>query len=87
MKEGRRRFHPAGIAVGCAALLAGVMAVAAITTEPAGFQLASSDPLVAGASALARPHQPLDRAPGEPLEVPFVGEKMVRRAGSSAGPP
>jgi len=77
MKEGREgdeRDHRAGVVVGCAALSVGVMVVVAIATGPAGFQTANNDPAPAGASGLARPHEPLDRAPGEPLEVPLLGE-------------
>jgi hypothetical protein len=87
MKEGRERTHLAGVAVACAALLAGVMAVLVIAPEPAGVRVASNDPPAAGASGLARPHEPLDRAPGEPLEPPFVGETMAGRAGSVVRPP
>jgi hypothetical protein len=87
MKEGRERDHRAEVVVGCAALLVVVMAVVAITTGPAGFQMANNDPAPAGASGLARPHEPLDRSPGEPLEVPLLGEKTVRRAGSFVSPP
>jgi hypothetical protein len=49
MKEGRDRSHLAGIAVGCAVLLVGVLAM--LATEPASFQVASNDPLAAGALA------------------------------------
>jgi hypothetical protein len=35
MKEGRDRSHLAGIAVGCAVLLVGMMAILVIATEPA----------------------------------------------------
>lgn len=87
MKEGHDRSHFAGFAVGCAALLVGMMAVLVITTEPASFPLASNDPPAAGISGLARPHEPLDRAPGEPLEAPFVGERFGRHAGSLVTPP
>jgi hypothetical protein len=83
MKDGRDRSHLIGIAVGCAALLGGMMAVLVSTTEPVGFQVARSDPPPAGASGLSRPHVPLDRAPGEPLES---RETMPRRAGSFANP-
>jgi hypothetical protein len=76
MKIGRDRSLLAGIAVGCAALLIGMIALLVITPEPAGFHAASNDPPAAGASGLARPHEPLDRAPGEPLEAPFVGENV-----------
>jgi hypothetical protein len=83
MKEGPDRSHLAGIAVGSAALLCGMMAVLVIMTAPASFRVANGDPPTPGASGLARPHAPLDRAPGEPLEVPFVGEKQARRPDSN----
>jgi hypothetical protein len=83
MKEGPDRFRLAGIAVGCAALLCGTMAVLVFMTAPGSFRAASGDPTPPGASGLARPHAPLDRAPGEPLEVPFVGEKQARRPASN----
>jgi hypothetical protein len=76
MNEARDRSQLAGIAAGCAAVLIGMMALLVIAPEPAGFQVAGNDPPAAGASGLARPHGPLDRAPGEALEAPFVGEKM-----------
>ena len=90
MKEGRERDerdYRARAVVDCTALLVGVMVVVAIATGPAGFQVANNDPATAGASGLARPHEPLDRAPGEPLETPLVGEKTARRAGSFVSPP
>jgi hypothetical protein len=51
-------------------------------TEPVTFQVADNDPSAPRASALARPHEPLDRAPGEPLAVPLAGERTARHAGS-----
>ena len=87
MKERRDRSHLARIVVGYIALLVGVMAVVAITAGPGSFPVANSDPATAGASGLARPHEPLDRVPGEPLEAPFAGEKTARRGGSFVGPP
>jgi hypothetical protein len=36
---------------------------------------------------LARPHQPLDRAPGEPLDSLFAGEKSARRVHGVVSPP
>ncbi len=87
MKERRDRSHLAEIVVGCIALLVSVMAVVAISTGPGGFLVANNDPATAGASGLARPHEPLDRAPGEPLEPPFAGEKTARRGGPFISPP
>jgi len=83
-QEGRNRSHVAGIALACAALWVGMAAVLVLTSESGSFQVASNDPRAAGVSGLARPHEPLDRAPGEPLELPFMAEKMAR-AGLSAG--
>src|SRR5947207_12204828 len=79
MQVGRDRYDLAGIAVGWAALLAGAIAVVAIATEPASLRVASNDSPAVGASGLARPHQPLDRAPGEPLDFLFAREKSARR--------
>jgi hypothetical protein len=46
---------------------AAIIAACVIATQRDPSQVASSHPPVAGASGLARPHPPLDRAPGEPL--------------------
>lgn len=54
MKDGSDRSRIVGIAVGCAALLGGVMAVAVGTPEPVTVQVADNDPSAPGASALAR---------------------------------
>jgi hypothetical protein len=70
MKDASDRSRIVGIAVGCAALLGGMMAVMVRTTETATFHVAGNDPSTPGTSGLARPHEPLDRAPGEPLAVP-----------------
>ena len=43
----------------------------AIFGENAGPQLVSNDQPAAGSSGMARPHPPLDRAPGEPLKTPL----------------
>jgi hypothetical protein len=75
MEKSRDGDHRAGVVIGCAALLIGVMAIVAIANGPAGFQVANNDPATAGASGLARPHEPLDRAPGDPLDVPLLGER------------
>jgi hypothetical protein len=81
-QAGRNRSYLAGMALACGALSVGMAAVLVVTSQSGSFQVASSDPLVAGVSGLARPHEPLDRAPGEPLELPFMAEK-VAHAGSS----
>ncbi|MDA9519741.1 hypothetical protein XI06_05055 [Bradyrhizobium sp. CCBAU 11434] len=63
----RRRTELATFAV---AIFTVILIAAAVTMEKVIFQTASNDapPYTTG---LARPHQPLDRAPGEPL--PAVG--------------
>jgi putative membrane protein len=71
MKDASDRSRIVGIAVGCAALLGGMMAVMVGTTETATFHVAGNDPPTPGASALARSHRPLDRAPGERLQSPW----------------
>ncbi|HKO69339.1 MAG TPA: hypothetical protein VJV58_00255 [Bradyrhizobium sp.] len=48
-----------------------VAAAFAIYGENAGPQLVSNDQPAAGSSGMARPHPPLDRAPGEPLKTPL----------------
>jgi hypothetical protein len=53
----------------CATLLAAMIAGFVLTTNHNGSRVGSSEPQVVGASSLARPHPPLDRAPGEPLEA------------------
>ena len=53
------------------ALVAVVAAAFAILGQDAGRQLVSNDQPAAGSSGMARPHPPLDRAPGEPLKTPL----------------
>jgi hypothetical protein len=55
--------------LGAMFVIAAIVTVFAITVDRSGIQLASSDQ-PAGASGMARPHPPLDRAPGEPLHKP-----------------
>jgi hypothetical protein len=43
----------------------------AITSERGGLRVMGDDQPAAGASGIARPHPPLDRAPGEPLKTPL----------------
>jgi hypothetical protein len=52
-------------------VLAAVMAAVAILSERAGQRRVSNDQAPAGSSGIARPHPPLDRAPGEPLKTPL----------------
>jgi hypothetical protein len=53
-------------------LVAAIAAACAVTAERNGIRIASNDPPpAAGSSGIARPHPPLDRAPGEALEVPL----------------
>ncbi len=70
-QESRDRRHIRAALVACAALSIFIVTAFVIATEPRGFRVAGGDPPMAGASSLARPHQPLDRAPGEPLEAPL----------------
>jgi hypothetical protein len=51
--------------------IAAVVAVIAILSKSAGPQMVSNDQPAAGSSGMARPHPPLDRAPGEPLKTPL----------------
>jgi hypothetical protein len=49
-----------------------VAAAIAILGDDAAPQMVSKDPPAAGSSGMARPHPPLDRAPGKPLKTAFV---------------
>jgi hypothetical protein len=51
-------------------VLAAVIAFA-ISSERGDLRVVSNDQPAAGASSIARPHPPLDRAPGEPLKTPL----------------
>jgi len=82
MKDASDRSRIVGIAVGCAALLGGMMAVMVGTTETATFHVAGNDPPTPGASALARPHQPLDRAPGDGASRRFVWPPAIEIQGT-----
>lgn len=42
-----------------------------VSDERGELQVVSNDQPTAGASSIARPHPPLDRAPGEPLKTPL----------------
>jgi hypothetical protein len=48
-----------------------IAAAFAIFGIEAGQQLVSNDQPAVGSSGMARPHPPLDRAPGEPLKTPL----------------
>jgi hypothetical protein len=52
-------------------LVAVIAAACAVTAERNGIRMAGNDPPAAGSSGIARPHPPLDRAPGEALQVPL----------------
>lgn len=56
--------------VAAALVLAGIVAAFAIAADRNGIRIASNDQAPVGSSGLARPHPPLDRAPGEPLKTP-----------------
>jgi hypothetical protein len=51
--------------------LAAVAAAVAILGEDARLQMVSNDQPAAGSSGMARPHPPLDLAPGKPLKAPL----------------
>lgn len=68
MDKELRRDRVAATLVAIFVIVAIVIAFA-ITVERSGIRLASNDQ-PAGASGMARPHPPLDRAPGEPLHKP-----------------
>ena len=51
-------------------LLIAVVIAWVVATGRNNFPMASNDLPATGASGIARPHPPLDRAPGEPLKQP-----------------
>jgi len=67
-----RRDRLRVVTMACAILSAAIVAAFVVATQREPPHLTSSDPPVAGTSGLARPHPPLDRAPGEPLGGPAV---------------
>jgi hypothetical protein len=67
-----RRDRLRAVTIACAMLSAAIIAALVIATQREPPHVASSDPAVAGTSGLARPHPPLDRAPGEPLGATAV---------------
>jgi hypothetical protein len=50
---------------------AAIVTVFAVTVERNDIELASNDQSVPGFSGIARPHPPLDRAPGQALRIPL----------------
>ena len=50
-----------------AVALAFAIVIASVTTERVTTYKVSSDDTPPGTTGLAKPHQPLDRAPGEPI--------------------
>jgi hypothetical protein len=50
--------------------LAALLAISAILSDR-GQQMVRNDEPAAGSSGMARPHPPLDLAPGEPLKAPL----------------
>jgi hypothetical protein len=51
-------------------ILGAAVAAFAITREQDNSRIVSNGQPAPGASGIARPHPPLDRAPGEPLQKP-----------------
>lgn len=51
-------------------VIAAMTIALAIIVEPGSVRIVGNDH-PAGASGMARPHPPLDRAPGEPLKEPL----------------
>jgi hypothetical protein len=60
-------FHAIVAAILALAVLAGAFAL----LGEHGRDMVSNDQPAAGSSGIARPHPPLDRAPGEPLRAPL----------------
>jgi hypothetical protein len=52
-------------------VMVAITAIFAITVERNGIRIASDEQSAAGSSGMARPHPPLDRAPGEALRIPL----------------
>ncbi|HEX9471427.1 MAG TPA: hypothetical protein VF957_18010 [Bradyrhizobium sp.] len=51
--------------------LVAIIVAFAVAVERNGIRTASNEQPAAGSSGMARPHPPLDRAPGEALKVPL----------------
>jgi tellurite resistance protein len=64
-----RRNHDGLKRVASAILLAAVIAVCMVAPQ---YSDPTPQSAVAGVSGMARPHPPLDRAPGQPLQIPVL---------------
>jgi hypothetical protein len=62
----RRNGHSTPVALFAAAVIIGLLAVTLLTFERGDTRTASNE-TPPGTTGLARPHPPLDRAPGQPL--------------------
>ncbi len=65
--QGNRSRVPAIVAAG---LVTAAVVTAFVIAPRSGTEVAGNDQAAAGSSGIARPHPPLDRAPGEPLNAP-----------------
>jgi hypothetical protein len=66
----RRDRDPLRTILAAIVILAIAIAAFVITREHDSSRIVSNNEPVPGASGIARPHPPLDRAPGEPLPKP-----------------
>jgi hypothetical protein len=72
MDEEFRRIRNSVLAIVAAIfLMAATVTALLIVVGPDETQMAGNDQPAAGSSGIARPHPPLDRAPGEPLKSPL----------------
>jgi hypothetical protein len=67
----RRDRDPLRTILAAILILAAAVAAFAITRERDNSRIVSHGQPAPGASGIARPHPPLDRAPGEPLQKPM----------------
>jgi hypothetical protein len=70
-KELHRNRNPVRAIAAVMFLMAVTIVALLVAVERNGSRIASNDQPAAGASGMARPHPPLDRAPGEALKVPL----------------
>jgi hypothetical protein len=70
-KELRRDRSRVGTIPVAILLMAAVVTALVIAAKRNDILTAGNDQPVAGSSGIARPHPPLDRAPGEPLKTPL----------------
>lgn len=67
----RRDRDPLRTILAAILIIAAAVAAFAFTREQHSSRVVSHDQPAPGASGIARPHPPLDRAPGEPLQKPM----------------